>query len=210
MVEIPKVEIDTSTRPYPPIDRDPHFKRVVAYMRPSDYGVWAAIAASGPAIIWCLHTVMPGPGGPAMLRHVRRNAFYIGAFAGFLKAYQRSSLRFMGFYENSRETIRDLKEMKARVARGEPLYGRSILPENVQRIAAANSKNSQMMLHFIPWFNFVNHNHHGVDVTKYYEDAIAEEEEQQLAKKNAGSVSDAAIEKVANGAFGNGEKSASA
>ena len=39
---------------YPLIDADPHFGRVVRYLRPSDYGVIVASTAAVPAafIIW--------------------------------------------------------------------------------------------------------------------------------------------------------------
>jgi hypothetical protein len=37
--------------PYPVIDKDPHFFRVVRYFRPSDYASWAAGAAAAPAIM---------------------------------------------------------------------------------------------------------------------------------------------------------------
>jgi hypothetical protein len=38
--------------PYPLIDSDPHFSRVVRYFRTSDYGVWAAATAAFPAALW--------------------------------------------------------------------------------------------------------------------------------------------------------------
>jgi hypothetical protein len=37
--------------PYPVIDTDPHFTRVVRYMRPSDYAAWAAGTAAAPALL---------------------------------------------------------------------------------------------------------------------------------------------------------------
>jgi hypothetical protein len=37
--------------PYPVIDTDPHFSRVVRYMRPNDYAAWAAGTAAAPAIL---------------------------------------------------------------------------------------------------------------------------------------------------------------
>ena len=39
-------------RPYPLIDSDPHFFRVVRYMRPSDYAVWGAAAAAAPGALF--------------------------------------------------------------------------------------------------------------------------------------------------------------
>lgn len=44
--------ITDTARPYPLIDADPHFGRVVRYMRPSDYGLWAGAAAAGPAVLY--------------------------------------------------------------------------------------------------------------------------------------------------------------
>ena len=40
----------TST-PYPLIDADPRFGRVVRYFRPSDYAVWAGATAAAPAAL---------------------------------------------------------------------------------------------------------------------------------------------------------------
>jgi hypothetical protein len=38
--------------PYPLIDADPHFTRVVRYMRPSDYTTWVGATALGPTIFY--------------------------------------------------------------------------------------------------------------------------------------------------------------
>jgi NADH-ubiquinone oxidoreductase complex I, 21 kDa subunit len=38
--------------PYPLIDADPHFTRVVRYMRPSDYAVWAGATAAFPSALY--------------------------------------------------------------------------------------------------------------------------------------------------------------
>merc|ERR1711977_59977 len=43
-----------------------------------------------------------------------------------------------------------------------------------------NSRYSGVWLHVLPWFNFVNHNQHGVDTAKYYQQAERELE----AEKN--------------------------
>lgn len=40
--------------PYPLIDADPHFTRVLGYMRGSDYATWAGAAAAGPGAFWAL------------------------------------------------------------------------------------------------------------------------------------------------------------
>jgi hypothetical protein len=39
--------------PYPLIDADPHASRVVRYMRPSDYAVWAGVTGAFPAALYC-------------------------------------------------------------------------------------------------------------------------------------------------------------
>lgn len=38
-------------QPYPVIDNDPHFFRVVRYMRPTDYAAWAAGTAAAPGLL---------------------------------------------------------------------------------------------------------------------------------------------------------------
>lgn len=38
--------------PYPLIDQDPHFARVLRYMRPSDYAAGVAVAAAGPGALF--------------------------------------------------------------------------------------------------------------------------------------------------------------
>lgn len=80
----------------------------------------------------------------------------------------------------------DMKEMVAKVKAGEPLYGHSILTEYQQHVAARNSRYSALMMHVIPWFNFVNHNAHGVDTAKYYRQAEKELEEERLAGQGLG------------------------
>lgn len=46
--ELIMVHIKETVTPYPRIDADPHFSRVVRYMRPSDYAVWGATTAAVP------------------------------------------------------------------------------------------------------------------------------------------------------------------
>ena len=38
--------------PYPLVDADPHFSRVMRYMRPSDYAVWAGATAAFPSALY--------------------------------------------------------------------------------------------------------------------------------------------------------------
>ena len=53
-----------------------------------------------------------------------------------------------------------------------------------QRVVEASrqSRYSGVFLHVMPWFNFVNHNQHGVDTAKYYRNA-----ERELEQEKAGS-----------------------
>ncbi|KAG1109622.1 hypothetical protein G6F42_015598 [Rhizopus arrhizus] len=154
--------------PYPVIDSDPHFSRVVRYMRPSDYAAWAAGTAAAPALLLGMEKM--DPVGP--LRNMRlplRIATVVGAFGGFLYAYQTSSLRFWGWTENSAEVAKDQAELSQLAKEGKALYGDSYMPEHVQAASARNSRYSQLKFGAIPWFNFANHNNHGVDTSKYSE-----------------------------------------
>lgn len=107
--------------PYPVIDTDPHFGRVVRYMRPTDYAAWAAGTAAAPALLlgmgkirnqnvkYYARNLMDNfiiekmdPVGPMRnLRIPLRIATVVGAFGGFLYAYQtssRKSLKKVSFY----------------------------------------------------------------------------------------------------------------
>jgi hypothetical protein len=166
---------------YPLIDNDPHFGRVIRYARPSDWLYGAALAAGGPAAFWFLEW-----SGPS-IRH-RRNMMFgyrlaaaVGLVGGFLCFYQRSTYRFYGFLENAREVDMDMREMVAKVKAGEPLYGNSRLSPHMQGVAARQSRYSATFLSVLPWFNFVNHNQHGVDTAKYYRQAERELEAERLS-----------------------------
>ena len=65
--------------------------------------------------------------------------------------------RFYGFNENQREIDMDMREMVDKVKRKEPLYGKSSLTPYMQGVASRNSRYSGLFLHVVPWFNFVNH-----------------------------------------------------
>ena len=69
-----------------------------------------------------------------------------------------TTVRFYGFTENKREVDKDMREMVDKVKKGEPLYGASQLSEHMQGVAARNSRYTGLWIHFVPWFNFVNHN----------------------------------------------------
>ena len=45
--------------PYPLIDADPHFSRVLRYMRPSDYAVWAGATAAFPSALYFWGNIPP-------------------------------------------------------------------------------------------------------------------------------------------------------
>ncbi|KAH7929083.1 NUXM, NADH-ubiquinone oxidoreductase subunit [Leucogyrophana mollusca] len=152
------------TTPYPLIDADPHFTRVVRYFRPSDYGTWAAGTAAFPAALYFWNMADPAK---VRLRTSLRLGGFLGFIGGFLMAYQQSSFRFWGWRENKREEDMDFAELSQRAREGKPLYGESTQPEWVQSAAYTNSAWSQLKFHAFPMFNFVNHPHHGTDPAKY-------------------------------------------
>jgi len=176
---VPAKKIPTD---FPLIDSDPHFKRVVKYARPSDYAVGATAAAAGPGLMLLWERVSPSYVGKGGFAPIMRLTGVIGVGAGFLMFYQRSILRFYGFTENKREAEMDMREMVDKVKKGEPLYGVSTLTPYMQGVASRNSRYTGIWLHVIPWFNFVNHNQHGVDTTKYYQQAEKELEAEKNKK----------------------------
>ncbi|KAI9319842.1 NADH-ubiquinone oxidoreductase complex I, 21 kDa subunit-domain-containing protein [Dichotomocladium elegans] len=160
---MPVQQIET---PFPVIDTDPKFTRVVRYFRPNDYAVWALGTAAAPAALWGLERFNP-VGVNRNIRVPLRIGTLIGAFGGFLLAYQNSSLRFWGWSENAAEVAKDEQEMRQLLKEGKPLYGESSMPAHVQEASARNSRFAQLKFSAIPWFNFANHNSHGVDTSKY-------------------------------------------
>ncbi|KAI1841459.1 hypothetical protein JX265_001473 [Neoarthrinium moseri] len=167
---------------YPLIDNDPHFKRVIGYARPSDYAWGLGMAAGGPGALLLMEKFAPSHVGRGGFARAMRLAGVIGAIGGFLYFYQQSTFRFYGMSENAREVEMDMKEMVAKVKAGEPLYGESRLTPHMQGVAARQSRYSALFMYGIPWFNFVNHNQHGVDTAKYYREA-----ERQLEAERTGS-----------------------
>ncbi|KAK9381825.1 NADH-ubiquinone oxidoreductase complex I, 21 kDa subunit-domain-containing protein [Kockiozyma suomiensis] len=168
---------------YPLIDADPHFSRVVRYMRPSDYLVWAGVAAVSPLVSGYmehpfytrfasnLKDTLIGYGQAVKQGHTRWGplpSVALGIVGGFIVAYSRSSGRFLGVSENERERKKDLYELRMRVLMGKPLYGTSSLHPDLQKICASYSRYAYSMTGIIPIFNFVNHPYHGVDTSKYY------------------------------------------
>ncbi|PRT54341.1 NADH-ubiquinone oxidoreductase 20 subunit [Wickerhamiella sorbophila] len=160
---------------YEIIDQDPHFSRVVKYFRGSDYLKIAAFAASGPLFLAALSGFSSGGKKFHVSPRMFRWSTGLGLTAGFLNQYGVSSLRFQGINENAREVALDRYEIKSRLARGEAPYGESRMPEWIQNTAARNSTYSFLNISVIPWFNLVNHNHHGVSLDRYYETRPGEE-----------------------------------
>lgn len=91
-------------------------------------------------------------------------------------------MRFYGWTENKREVEMDMREMVEKVKRKEPLYGVSSMTPYMQGMASRNSRYTGVWLHVLPWFNFVNHNQHGVDTAKYYQQAERELEAERTGK----------------------------
>ncbi|KAG6897201.1 hypothetical protein C0992_003498 [Termitomyces sp. T32_za158] len=150
--------------PYPLIDSDPHASRVIRYFRPSDYAVWAAATGAFPAALYawrpyCLLvsaaqvlnslTEMADP-FKATLRTSLRLGGFLGFCGGFLLSYQRSSARFWGWSENTREEEMDRAELSQRLSEGKSLYGDSPQPPWVQAAAARNSQFSQLKFSAFP------------------------------------------------------------
>ncbi|TLD37198.1 NADH:ubiquinone reductase (H(+)-translocating) [Venturia nashicola] len=168
---------------YPLIDNDPHFKRVVGYMRPSDALVGAGMAALTPFSLALMERVSPSYAGAGGYKSVLRVSWMVGLAAGGMMAYTRSNLRFYGHSENAREVEMDMREMVAKVKKGLPLYGESTMTEYMQGVAARNSRYSGLFMFAMPWFNFVNHNQHGVDTAKYYQQAERELEAERVDRE---------------------------
>ncbi|MCJ1410712.1 hypothetical protein MMC19_004798 [Ptychographa xylographoides] len=168
---VPSKTLDT---PFPLIDNDPHIRRVIAYARPSDYVAGAAIGVAGPGMMLLWERIAPSYVGKGGFAPIMRLSGALGIMAGFIYFAERSTLRFYGFNENKREQEMDMREMVDKVKKGEPLYGKSSLSPHMQGVASRNSRYSGVWLHVLPWFNFVNHDQHGVDTAKYYQQAERE------------------------------------
>lgn len=126
--------------------------------------------------------ISPSEVGRGGFAQIMRLSGAISVTAGFLLFYSRSINRFYGFSENRREIDLDMREMTDRVKRGEPLYGKTVLTEYMQGAASRQSRYSGVFIHVMPWFNFVNHEQHGVDTSKYYRNAERELEAERTGK----------------------------
>lgn len=167
---------------YELIDVDPTLLRVVSFMRPADYAAWAASIAFFPAAIKAWEHLEPAAGpykAPAKIPGgALRTCTLLGFVGGFYLAYVRSSKRFLGWSENSREVARDRYEHKKLLAEGKLPFGEneSTLTDRVQDVANRNSQYAFTNMAILPWFNLVNHPYHGINLEKYYEDRPGEAE----------------------------------
>ncbi|KAJ5222728.1 uncharacterized protein N7469_008968 [Penicillium citrinum] len=167
---------------YPVIDTDPHIRRVFGYARNSDYALAGGMAATSPLAFWAMEKLSPSGIGRNGFSPIMRLAATIGIVGGLHVLYQRSANRFYGFTENKREVEMDMREMVDKVKKGEPLYGVSQMSSYLQGVAARNSRYSSLFIHVVPWANFANHDQHGVDTAKYYQQAERELEAERVAK----------------------------
>ncbi|MCJ1355297.1 MAG: hypothetical protein MMC33_005288 [Icmadophila ericetorum] len=181
-IERTYVPARTPNSQYPLIDSDPHIKRVLRYARPRDYAEATAFGAFGPATMLLWERISPSYVGRGGFAPIMRLSVWLGISGGFLLLCSRSSSRFYGFNENKREVDMDMREMVDKVKKGEPLYGTSSMSPYMQGVASRNSRYTGIWLHVIPWFNFVNHNQHGVDTAKYYQQAERELEAERQGK----------------------------
>jgi len=157
---------------FPVLDTDPHFKRVIRYMRSSDLAAWLGFTVGVPGLLyaWDLSDRIP-------VRHVKTQPrFYglgtwLGFCGGFLMAYERGANRFLGWTENEREQKMQHEEFTQIARSGRPIWGESTIQPWIQTVAHHNSQFAHLKFSTIPWFNFVNHPYHGVDVSQYYNDA---------------------------------------
>ncbi|RMZ90143.1 hypothetical protein DV736_g2619, partial [Chaetothyriales sp. CBS 134916] len=178
---IPPKRLETD---YPVIDTDPyglpsssptvHIKRAFRYARREDWIVGTGVAAFGPLFMLTLERFTPSFSSKGTFPPILRLSSAMGVLAGLGIVYQRSCLRFYGFTENKREEEMDMREMVDKVKRGEPLYGVSDLTPYMQGVAARNSRYASLMFQIVPWVNVANHNQHGVDTAKYYQQAERE------------------------------------
>lgn len=169
----------TLATPFPVIDTDPHFFRVIKYTRLSDWIYAAGLSAAFPGAMAYWEHVEPSTAKQAM-PSVMRMSWTLGAVGGFLFAYNRSASRLWGWTENAAEVSRDEGDMRRLLAAGKTgaqLYGDSELSPYMQGVAARNSTFSGLMFGLAPWFNFVRHPHHGVDVAAKYGGAVKSDDE---------------------------------
>ncbi|KAL6774057.1 hypothetical protein ACKKBG_A23595 [Auxenochlorella protothecoides x Auxenochlorella symbiontica] len=91
---------------YPVVDSSPQFWRVVNNFSLSDYGSWALLSGLGiPVGLLAGSSKSPAFASISgnLLRPSLATGVAIGAFGGFLFAYQNSAGRLMGFSKNDSE-----------------------------------------------------------------------------------------------------------
>ncbi|KAJ2650391.1 hypothetical protein IW137_000872 [Coemansia sp. RSA 1287] len=135
--------------PFPVIDTDPIFGRVIRYMRVSDYVLGISLTAVGPAFMYWMEKYQPSGLGRKYQRH--------GMLAGGLVGVSR----FWGTSENAREIKMYREEYRRLKAEGKSMHGTSSLPLSIQRISSEYSTGAFLNFDVAPWFNFVNHPFHG-------------------------------------------------
>ncbi|GAA5922890.1 hypothetical protein JCM3775_006175 [Rhodotorula graminis] len=162
-------DVNNLNAPFPVVDADPHFSRVLRNLRTQDYILWGGATAFAPGALYGMELADPTKTGRVLMRSSLRLATWLGFAGGFLLAYQNVSLRMWGWKENSAEQAQDKAELSQLAKEGKPLYGESDLPEYIQGVAHRNSMWSQLKFGVMPWFNFVNHPFHGTDASKYKE-----------------------------------------
>ncbi|KAJ3046722.1 hypothetical protein HK097_000603 [Rhizophlyctis rosea] len=102
--------------PYKFIEREPHVKDVVRYMRSSDYLQWAGVAFGFPIAHWTWERYSPSF-HPKVMPRVMAVQIPFFMFAGFLYASGSSLRRFWGWTENAAEYKRWQEEAPLREAR---------------------------------------------------------------------------------------------
>ncbi|KAJ1760771.1 hypothetical protein IW139_000511 [Coemansia sp. RSA 353] len=147
--------------PFPVIDTDPIFGRVIRYMRVSDYVLGISLTAVGPAFMYWMEKYQPSGLSRKYQRHGMLAGGLVGVCAGFMSAYSCSSARFWGTSENAREIKMYREEYRRLKAEGKSMHGTSSLPLSIQRISSEYSTGAFLNFDVAPWFNFVNHPFHG-------------------------------------------------
>ncbi|RKP07498.1 NADH-ubiquinone oxidoreductase complex I, 21 kDa subunit-domain-containing protein [Thamnocephalis sphaerospora] len=159
-------EQQIANTPYPVIDTDPTFSRVVRSFRLSDYAAWGASIAAFPGGLMFLERLNPMNTAKSMTPALRV-ATLLGFCGGFLLAYQRTSLRYWGWTENEREATQYRKDMEQLAREGKSEHDGAMLSEHMQTMAAGNSQYSALRFDALPWFNFSKHKYHGQNGEHY-------------------------------------------
>ena len=133
-------QLDT---PYPVIDADPHFSRVVRSFRGSDYAAMAGATAAFPSAIYLMEMFDPTRPKRGLGSALRLSTF-LGLCGGFLFAYQRTSFRFWGWKENELEQQAHQAALDAGIKPPGTDPSKSDLTPYMQGVAHRNSAFSQL------------------------------------------------------------------